>query len=315
MSPETRQTLQRRSDVALLVTRGDQDGGRGEGRPFRSFRPFRLRFATRSFAGQARLQAGGDDFEQGHAAQDGEVGEDEVEQPADQRNPDGEEDFLVLPDDVEVREREQVGDVLGVQPGEVRRTQFQPQPLGGQQGKLPENAEVRDHHPRLRRAHAAQALEGGLDVVEIADDVGEDHHVEAAVEVEFLHVGDVELVLRELRARLVDHAGTDVDAHALRGLERVEQFAGAAADQEDRGTLGHVELKIVLHQPVIVAVAAAAFHARRGGAVEKVDDGFFFRHPESGPTACSRRPARRCRTSARFRGRRRRGPCRTAPSS
>ena len=93
-----------------------------------------------------------------------------------------------------------------------------------------------------------QACEHRLAIVERAQRI--DHHDgverpgQGPQELRILDVADEKGEIGMRLARLADHAGAEIDAHAERRLERGEQVAGAASKLEHAGAFGNEEFQI-----------------------------------------------------------------------
>jgi hypothetical protein len=148
-----------------------------------------------------------------------------------------------------------------------------PQPVLGLDGKLeaealregeewlPEEIVVRDDDPRVGAAHAVQRAEGGPDVEEVADHIGQDDVVEGAVlelgGIERLRVTDDELEARVLPPGELDEGGRDIEADRHRRFAGGQEVPGAAADLQDARALGDHEAHQPLDGAVVRSVSAA----------------------------------------------------------
>ena len=110
-------------------------------------------------------------------------------------------------------------------------------------------------------AERLEALEHPLHVGQVGHHVDEQDHVEGSARLaQEASVGPVAFEEVEVAAPVGGASprhrlGGDVDAHAVRGLERGEEVAGAAADVEHALALGDAGPKHPLQVPVEIAMA------------------------------------------------------------
>ena len=166
--------------------------------------------------------------------EDGDLRADAVRELGDERHADGEQDVGPAANDLEIREGEEVLDVVHREPVLLGPRVLEAEELRGAERGLPDEVVIRHDHAAAGGEQRREAIEGALDVVEVADDVGEEDRVERALgERVVLDVGDVELDAGVALLGELDHARRDVDAHAARAREARDEVAEAAAHLED----------------------------------------------------------------------------------
>ena len=176
----------------------------------------------------------------------------------------------------EVGQGEQVVHVAHAQPVLLRLRHLQAQALGQHHRPVPEEVPVGDQDPGAGRADGVQAVQQGLDVVDVAQEVGEDHVVEGGAQGQ-----GVGVALQEEEpapgvcpgcavagAGLADHAPGDVDAHAEGGAQRRQEVARPAAELQDGGPGGDHRPRQALDLLVVVAVTGLPLRPLGGQAVE-----------------------------------------------
>ncbi len=116
-------------------------------------------------------------------------------------------------------------------------------------------------------AHSPHLLQGGLDVPEIVDEIGEDDDVERLIEDAIVNVRLDEVEIWIARAGAREHFGRKVDTAADRRFKRGEEIALRGAKLGDFQSWGD-EVAVDLRQPA--AVAAAKALARVTGFRERI---------------------------------------------
>jgi hypothetical protein len=108
--------------------------------------------------------------------------------------------------------------------------------------------EITDDEAGLVRTQIVQAFEHRLAIVERTE--GIDHHDDVkragqgSQECRVLDVADEKRETGMDLARLADHAGAEIHAHAIRWFESGKHVAGAATEFEDAGSLRDKEFQV-----------------------------------------------------------------------
>ena len=185
---------------------------------------------------------------QAELANERERREEAVDQAAEPEQADGKQQPGFALDRLEIGKRREQPHVGGRENILRRLRHFQPDRLGGFQGRIPQMREMADDEPRLARAQRVQRLEHALTVVERAERV--DHHDDVersrqrANERRILDVADQKREIGMSLARLLDHALAEIHADAERRRERGQEIAGAASELEHAGARGDQELEV-----------------------------------------------------------------------
>ena len=179
-------------------------------------------------------------------------------------------------DHLEIGKLQEIGDVLVGQPVAAHEAVAGRQLGVKQQQRVPQPCVVGHDQARLRLAEAVQVLERRQAVVERADRVRHDDGVEFVRQFgRVLQVLDV--VTNECQVRIGalgarDLGPAEIDADAVRGTQRIEQMAVAAAEVENALAGRHQKAHIAPRFLVVIWVPlhpAVAFRGELLGLLEQ----------------------------------------------
>jgi len=100
-----------------------------------------------------------------------------------------------------------------------------------------------------------EAIEHGVDVAQLADQIRGDDEIKLLTAPEVLGVADLKREARIFGSRDLDHPGAEIEAHSPRRIECVEQLAGTAAKLEHRAARRDDRLELSLDLGVIEGVS------------------------------------------------------------
>ena len=155
-----------------------------------------------------RARPGNDEVRQREVIEGPKFDQEAVGQNVDARCPDGPQHFLPAVHQFEVRQVQQVRDILDGQPVLVQRWSRQLHPRRRGERRLPEPAVIVDDDSCPGVRDAGDLREDRLHIPEVVQQVREDDDVEGAVESgEIVRVGDLERQLRMPLSGQGDHGG------------------------------------------------------------------------------------------------------------
>jgi hypothetical protein len=202
-------------DVPLLVPRRNDNGTR------------------KGFLGDVGRGGTGDDVgDEREFSEEGEIHQDPVEEGGEEGDPDGQENLESFLDRLEAGQRKKVLEILQGQPILIRLRPLHSEPLAGPQDRLPQVVVVGDDHAGPLVAQIPDLLEGLLDILQVADHVGEDDIIERFGEGQVLRVAFQENEGRVFRPGDLDHLRADVDPDPTVRREGMEQVPRPAPDDQ-----------------------------------------------------------------------------------
>ena len=116
----------------------------------------------------------------------------------------------------------------------------------------------------MGRGGGLQPFQHRLDIRQIVDEVRENDVIEFFFREKFGGVGSVKFQAGMPRARQLNHRGTEINSHAMRGFDGGQQIADAAADFQHAQARRNEKGEIIPQELLIIAVS---FPDSGGGAL------------------------------------------------